>query len=301
MYQLDSKRYWGASSLPIELEFRDPQNAFPLHVHDFYEIIIVLSGNALHLTATQNYKIQSRDIIIVKPGQAHGYKSIQNLVLMNVLVKPSFFTEDYFDILAVSGYVDLFGPGTGDGKDAGDIIHFRLDPDIFFKARTAIMQAAGEFKKKNEGYKVMFMALTLEFFMILLRAYKAMDDVKTEFTSDAVSLVNYVKENYRSPLTMKMLTGIFGMSESGVLRFFRQHLGCSPLQYIIMLRMTDAKEELVHTEKPVSQIASDLGFTNSNYFSRCFRKHLGISPHEYRNKYKQGKIFVPHDSLSSQD
>jgi len=94
MYQLDSRNYWSDSNIPIQFEFRDPQYPFPLHVHDFHELVLVYSGKATHLTVNGDKDIQGGDFVSVKPGQVHGYKNIRNLVLMNILIKPSFFDDD---------------------------------------------------------------------------------------------------------------------------------------------------------------------------------------------------------------
>jgi len=50
MYQLDSRKYWLDPYIPIQFEFRNPQSPFPLHIHDFYEMVLVYSGKATHLT-----------------------------------------------------------------------------------------------------------------------------------------------------------------------------------------------------------------------------------------------------------
>lgn len=66
-------------------------------------------------------------------------------------------------------------------------------------------------------------------------------------------------------------------------RAFRKDFGQTPLEYMTYLRITNAKQLLVlDTFKSVSSVAAQCGFSDSLYFSTCFRKHVGRSPLQYR-------------------
>ena len=55
--------------------------------------------------------------------------------------------------------------------------------------------------------------------------------------------------------------------------------------YISRLRLSAASDALIQTGKSITEVALDLGFNDSNYFTRLFKKHVGLSPREYRYKY----------------
>ena len=285
MYQLDSRKYWSDPNVPVQFEFRNPQSPFPLHVHDFHEMVLVYSGKATHLTPDGDRDIQCGDFVSVKPGQAHGFKNVQNLVLMNILIKPSFFREDRFKLSSLSAFKALFGPGKEKDSGKSPIFHYRLDYGIFSRATELIEDANAELLGRSDGYRAMVASLIQEFIILLIRNYKGQNQVKSGFVRDMTTLINYVKQNYRSPLDMAVLSGISGMSKSHVLRVFKQYLGCSPLQYISKLRLSAASDALIQTDKTITEVALDLGFNDSNYFTRFFKKNLGLSPREYRDNY----------------
>ena len=54
--------------------------------------------------------------------------------------------------------------------------------------------------------------------------------------------------------------------------------------YLTTARMTKAKEFIAGTDRPITEIAFEVGYNNSNYFSTAFRKHEGISPSAYRKQ-----------------
>ena len=67
---------------------------------------------------------------------------------------------------------------------------------------------------------------------------------------------------------------------------FRQHTGVSPSEYIIGQRISAACRLLSQTDKSVSAIAADVGYADQYYFSRLFRKKMGMPPLKYRASQK---------------
>jgi AraC-like DNA-binding protein len=301
MYQLDTRKYWSDAYVPIQFKFRDPQHPFPLHAHDWHEIALIYSGEATHITKNGEYEIQGGDFINVKLGQIHGFKNIRNLVLMNILIRPSFFEEDPFGLQSIPAYEALFGREL-EMSEKAPVIHFRLEFGAFSRAKTLIEAAFAELTERVEGYRAMVTSLVREFVVLLIRNYRVEKKPSSGFAVQALNLVNYVKDHYHAPLCMADLTGLSGMSESHVLRLFKQYLGCSPFQYISRLRLSEASEALIQTDKSITQIALDLGFNDSNYFTRSFRKQTGISPREYRDKYlKENLLQGAYDAVLSGD
>ncbi|MDR0449988.1 MAG: helix-turn-helix domain-containing protein [Treponema sp.] len=271
--------------MPIQFEFRNPQSPFPLHVHDFHELVLVYSGKATHLTVNGDYDVQSGDFINIKLGQAHGYKNVRNLVLMNILVKSSFFAKDHSGIYSLPAYGALFSQEPEDDTGRLPVTHFRLDYEVFSRVKNLIEAARAELTGHSEGYRAMVNSFMQELIVLLIRSYRERACSPSGFADNVTNLINYVKGNYRSQLNMNVLIGMSGMSESRILRSFKQYLGCSPFQYINRLRLSAATDALIQTDKSITEIALDLGFNDSNYFTRSFRKHLGLSPREYRYKY----------------
>ena len=61
----------------------------------------------------------------------------------------------------------------------------------------------------------------------------------------------------------------------------------TPMQYIVSLRIHNAMNLLETTKYNITQIASAVGYDNSLYFSRLFKKHTGMSPSEYKNRLER--------------
>ena len=73
-------------------------------------------------------------------------------------------------------------------------------------------------------------------------------------------------------------------------RLFKRHLNTTPLAYWMNLKIEHAKQVLTNSNKPIKELASELGFRNQLYFSTVFRRHTGLAPSEYRKQNSRQQI-----------
>lgn len=79
-----------------------------------------------------------------------------------------------------------------------------------------------------------------------------------------------------------------GISAATLLRLFKQDTGMTPQQYLISLRIGEAKNLLLHTELTLDEIAEKTGFSDRYHFSKMFRKYSDVPPAAFRKKYRDG-------------
>lgn len=72
------------------------------------------------------------------------------------------------------------------------------------------------------------------------------------------------------------------ISKYHLCRLFQKHLGFSPNEYLIQLRLENAKKLLLNTSLPANKITSMVGIADENYFYRLFKNRVGISVREFR-------------------
>ncbi len=71
-------------------------------------------------------------------------------------------------------------------------------------------------------------------------------------------------------------------STAWFIRNFKHYTGMTPMQYIISVRMTHAQQLLSTTDYTITEISAVVGYDNPLYFSRLFKKQIGLSPTDYR-------------------
>ena len=92
----------------------------------------------------------------------------------------------------------------------------------------------------------------------------------------------YVHEHYADPIHRADLAHHVALSEDYLTACFRKELGVTPIAYLNRYRVHQARQLLADTSKTVTEIALSVGFSDSSYFSRVFRREVGLSPEAYR-------------------
>lgn len=109
------------------------------------------------------------------------------------------------------------------------------------------------------------------------------DDKLPQPTSTLVKqTIIYIQQNYAQNLSRQQMAQVVGVSEGYLGRIFLQELGLSPVEYLNRYRIKVAKELLKNTSTSITEIATQVGFDDSAYFSRAFRKQVGLSPRAFR-------------------
>lgn len=124
-----------------------------------------------------------------------------------------------------------------------------------------------------------------EFLLLLSKTENApsvLDFVSSLFKPYEYDFKSTIDKNIFSDLLISELAKLCGMSVSKFQRTFFEVFQQTPSSYIIEQRMTKAKEMLKNTTLRISEIAYGCGFQNSSTFNRVFKKHLGLSPSQFR-------------------
>lgn len=101
--------------------------------------------------------------------------------------------------------------------------------------------------------------------------------------------MNYIEFHYSSKLALNTIADACFVSTTYLATIFKKETGTTLTTYINNIRIQQAKILLNSTNLPIQEIAARCGITDSNYFSRLFRKYCGQTPREYRNILRQKK------------
>ncbi len=92
----------------------------------------------------------------------------------------------------------------------------------------------------------------------------------------------YLRQNYSRSITVADLARQTGISRSYLYRAFQVEFSCSPSTYLTRYRLQRACQLLRHSQLSVSAVAASVGYDDPFYFSRAFKRELGVSPSAYR-------------------
>ena len=100
----------------------------------------------------------------------------------------------------------------------------------------------------------------------------------------------YINANFDKQLSIEDLADVCGLSYSYFSNCFKRTFGDTPKGYITNLRINKAKYYLTETVLPIKEISTKCGFSHFNTFTSAFKKYVGVSPREYRNRKKYTAI-----------
>lgn len=96
--------------------------------------------------------------------------------------------------------------------------------------------------------------------------------------------VAYIQQNCGRELTIDEVAGFCKLNRNYFSRKFKKVMGCSPQEFLIRQRLTNATELMRLTDLPIKTIAAQCGYPNQLYFSQAFKKCYGLSPQEWRKQ-----------------
>jgi AraC-like DNA-binding protein len=101
-----------------------------------------------------------------------------------------------------------------------------------------------------------------------------------------------IDRHYVKPLTVRQLAARAGISPFHFIRAFRAAFGCTPHQYLRTRRIERAKELLVTTPLPVTEICDQIGFQSLGSFSSLFRRLANETPAQFRARRRRN-VYIP--------
>jgi len=108
---------------------------------------------------------------------------------------------------------------------------------------------------------------------------------------EAIAMVQkYMEKNYNKTITMTEMAGISSMSPRNLIRRFEQATSNTPLEYLQRFRIENAKKMLENRNDGIEQIAMKCGYEDMSFFRKVFKRHVGMTPREYKDKYGRGSL-----------
>ena len=220
---------------------------------NFTMIRYFLSGSGYFVISGQRYPIEPGNAYIVPQGVLFEY----------------YITEE-----AESIYVAFDGEVSRDFALLDSVIP--ASPDIF----NEILAAAD-----YEGRKDLLVA------SILMRWYLELCPNKTEVSKDYITEVKeYIDENYMRPIKVEDIAAKFNMNRSYLSRTFKKKVGMSMKEYIISVRLKEAKQ-MLNYGKNVTEAAYLCGFGSQSHFSSAFKQFYSEVPKVSKNEREKKKYY----------
>ncbi len=302
---LKNADWFPADGFPVTVERRDPQEPFPVHKHEFSELVIVTGGKGVHVVGRESWAVGAGDAFVIGGGRAHGYEELEKLRLINILFQPAKVRMQLEDLTQVAGYHALFGQEPVYRRKPPFQNRLHLSPGQLERLLELVDQLDEELKHRPSGFSFMATALFMQIVGYLSRCHGQSSSTDTRSLPRIAAAISHLEANTDKPVNLKQLAAVARMSKRSLIRAFHEATGLTPIAYWIQLRIHRAAALLRSSDEPITEVAFRVGFTDSNYFTRQFRKLTGISPRRYRQRHQhhradvKGQGMIPHRAFES--
>ena len=246
-----------------------------LHMHDFYELIYVVSGEITHSFGGKLTKLSPGDFVFVPKDTEHGFVPPKECYNRDLLVNEELF-EGICALLpsAKSLLFELQGsPVKIPLKEV-----YRLEKLInAYQAETVITV------KRCKAIKILLDVLSLA-----LYANKE-QPVKEEKKEDGSSFVTAkiiatLNKNFNLPNCLDVVK-FLNYSNSYLRKIFKKEIGCTMSDYLKKIRLSHVEYYLTTTNYSLGQIAEMVGIESLSYLNKIFKEEYGVTPIKYRNTH----------------
>lgn len=136
--------------------------------------------------------------------------------------------------------------------------------------------------QRVDGDESCALLLNQLFFLVLSDVYYCKRHEITTENKILNATCKYIQENFSKPISINQLAENVSLSPSYFIKMFKKTANVTPTEYIISVRLANAKQLLTETNLTISQIAEHCGFNDASYFSYYFKKRFEMTPKEYR-------------------
>lgn len=165
---------------------------------------------------------------------------------------------------------------------------FVVDIDIVFYIKQFIYEYENKMDNSEPVLLNLSNIITHKLVRSLLKSESYKEPLFCEYGIEKAE--QYLQQNFGKKITIDQLAQIANMSVSHFDRKFKREYGCTPLQYLLNIRIEKAKKYLKNNDERIVSIALLCGFSSASSFSSYFHKTVGIKPMEYKKIYKTNEI-----------
>lgn len=246
----------------------------PADCCDQAEILFIMKGSGTCTIHNTSHPVSRGDIVLVNQGCLHSFLP-QNGTATRALALG-------FKRLQIKG----LRPGQFLPSEAVPIIHtghtYPLIAQFFQQIKKIITSLPSQLHQEACNH------LAQALILLILEQY---NHTTVANRDAAYTLGQYIKtyldNHYLEELSLSQIALNLHISPYYLSHIFKECTGCSPMQYITQLRISEAQNLLLSTKQSVTTIAMQCGYNNSNYFQSVFSKFVGMPPGKYRNTWKQ--------------
>ena len=271
---------------PIETFIFDTEKRdFPVkqHWHYFAVFIYILKGRAEVTCDGRAYTVSEGELIIFYPSSVHSIYSVDG--------SPVLFAGIKFDSAKfqnISSYVPSVTAILRYARTKDMQIHFNAEQAGTLHSREIFSDCIRETEQCLYGRDIMLRSQIYRLILGIVRQWISLglDINSCPMSSTEIygieNIAEYIDRRLEENIRVADIAEKCHMSYSGFTAKFREQYGMNCKEYIERMRIFKAEEYLLFTDHSLMYISQQTGFSDCSHFIRCFKKHIGLTPKQFR-------------------
>lgn len=247
------------------------------HRHNFYHLILFTKGAGTHTIDFQKSTVKPYQIYFMVPGQVHSWNFDGEVDGYVVNFSTSFFQS----FLLRSNYLDVFSFFTGIVGEAVLEIPEEDRNNVEATFEEMLNEAAHNKKLKADFIRI----LLLKIFILVSRFNTENTNTDTSSSYNQTLLKSFmqlIERNFTNLRLPKEYAELLYITPNHLNALCNDMIGISAGEVIRNRIALEAKRQLINLDLPISDIAYQLNFNDNSYFSKFFKKQVGVTPEEFR-------------------
>lgn len=256
----------------------DETHETKIHCHDFISMVYVLSGGCSYRIDDAHYQVKKGDMLVFNPGVNHGKT-----------VKPG---EEILELHVGFDNIQIEGLTKNNliGAETCPVINLQEQEQEFLKCCSDIyLEQENDLPGSELMLKIQVMRLIVLFLKTTRSDLCASKNPLVSFDSNDKSvivstLITFLNENYMRPISLDTISKSIYLSPTYISKVFKEETGETPINYLIKLRLSKAREMLQDGRHSIKSVARSVGYEDVYYFSKLYKKYNRVSPSSIRKK-----------------
>jgi len=259
----------------------------PYHFHPEFELTLILRGEGKRYVGKNMADFESGDLVLLGSDLPHSWKSegamSPDLSAKSIVAQfdRSFLGSEFFEKPELSNIRTLL-------KVSAHGIHFTgpTAHQIASQMQTLALE--------TNAFKKMLQLLDILEILAESKEYVLLDQdgvVATQISTNRDRInaaLGYIVDNFRNDIVLNEVAAVVNMSPNAFCKYFKRVTSKTFLDTVIDYRINFAVQQLLATDRPVSEISFDSGFGDVSHFYKLFKRRMKMSPLNYRKNFQKG-------------
>lgn len=263
--------------------------SFLWHWHPEIEITLLTQGEMVYKCNDCIFQPQKGDLIICNSNSFHSgeMKDQKDCEYISITLDTRLI-YGYEGSLIQTKYIQ---PLLQNPAFSG--IHVTPSAPWYSYAITIIEEIIHFYEKQSSEYELEITSRLLQFWKLLFQNCESVETISATDRQNYArvrSILEYIEQNYHTKLYLDDIASHIALCKSECCRLFKRHMKISLFEFLLEYRINKSLTFLCDSNYSITEVSEKSGFSDSNYYSKTFKKLKGCSPREYRKRFLENQI-----------